>query len=178
MKKFDSRFLIFVACLAGVVLLILWQQFFYETTQREILNMQLETRRLREIEREITALKSRHKNLETFAQMKELELDAARKFLPTTLAQDEFIDELYRAAEMSGVRLSAVHTSDTVEAEQIQSQVVTVKLEAKYISLLNFLREVLDGERSVNLKNFSLENTGGNVLSGELELKIFATANQ
>ena len=33
-----------------------WHKFIYEPTQREILSMQLETRRLREVEREILQL--------------------------------------------------------------------------------------------------------------------------
>ena len=39
-----------------------WQQFFYEPMQREILTTELETRRLRELERSIVEFKTRHGN--------------------------------------------------------------------------------------------------------------------
>lgn len=151
-----------------------WQQFFYEPTQREILSTQLETRRLREVQRELVELKARHENFAAFVAAKELELDAARIFLPTTLEQDKFIDELYRAAEIFDVRLTAVQTGDEISTKDAQSQIVTVKLEASYIALLNFIREIFDGGRLVSLENFSLEISSGDLLSCELSFKIFA----
>ena len=151
-----------------------WYQFFYEPTQREIVNMELETRRLREVEREILELKARHGNLAAFVETKELQLDEARNFLPPTLAQDEFIDALYRAAESSRARIISVQTGAENSSDEIQSQVVNVKLEANYILLLNFIRTTLDGERLTNLENFSVESAGGNVISCDLSFKIFA----
>ena len=71
-----------------IILSIVWYQFFYSATRREILNMELETRRLHEVEREISELKARHKDLSLLAEEKELELDAARNFLPPTIAQE------------------------------------------------------------------------------------------
>lgn len=159
----------FVIC---AVIFFGWYQFFYTATQREILSVQLETRRLHEVERELGELKARRGNLTAFAAAKELELDAIKKFLPTTLETDSFIDELYRAAEFSRVSLISVTAGETVEAEEIQSQIVTLKLESDYISLMNFIREILDGARLVSLESFSV--TGAKILSCELSFKIFA----
>lgn len=168
-KKFFLPLTAFVALTAVVVV---WHQFFYATTQREILAMQLETRRLRGLEREITTLKARH-DLTALLSAKENQLDAARIFLPTTPAQDKFIDELYRTAEFYRARLISVQAGEVTSAAAIQSQVVNVSLEADYVALLNFIRETLDGGRMVSLENFSV--TGGdNVLSCELSFKIFA----
>ena len=172
----DKRFLPAIIFLLGIILSFGWYKFFYEPVQREILSMELETRRLREVEREILQLKARHKDLSAFIATKELELDAAREFLPTTLMQDKFIDELYRAADSCKVQLISVRAGEIISAEEIQSQVVSVELEADYVSLLNFIREILDGERLATLENFSAESAEGKILSCELNFKIFATA--
>ena len=170
----DKKFLPAIIFVLGMVLSFGWHEFFYEPAQREILNMELETRRLREVEREIFQLKARHENLSTFIEQKELELDAARNFLPTTLLQDKFIDELYRAADSCRVQIISVQTGETVSTEEIKSQIISVDLEADYISLLNFLRTILDGERLSTLESFSLESAEGKILSCELNFKIFA----
>ena len=159
------------------IIFFCWQEFFYEPTQREILSTQLETRRLREVQRELVELKARHENFAAFVAAKEFELDAARNFLPTTLEHEKFIDELYRAAEIFDVQLTTVHAGDEISAEDIQAQVVTVKLEASYIALLNFIREIFDGGRLVSLENFSLEISSDDLLLCELSLKIFAASS-
>ena len=170
-KRFFLPLMIFAVCTLAVVA---WHEFFYEATQCEILAMKLETRRLRGLEQEIAELKAHHGDLATFAATNERRLDEARIFLPATLAQDKFIDELYRAAEFNQVRLTAVQADEATSTEEIQSQVVRVTAEADYVSLLNFIRETLDGGRLVSLENFSVEVSSGNVLSCELSFKIFA----
>ena len=170
-KRFFLPLMIFAVCTLAVVA---WHQFFYEATQREILSMKLETRRLRGLEQEISELKARHGDLATFAATNERRLDEARIFLPATLAQDKFIDELYRAAEFNQVRLTAVQADEATSTEEIQSQVVHVTAEAGYVSLLNFIRETLDGGRLVSLEKFSAESVGNNVITCEVTFKIFA----
>lgn len=169
-----GRFLITATVAACVLIFVAWQQFFYEPIQREILSVQLETRRLRELKRELVELKARHGDLSTLATTKELALDEARNFLPATVAQDKFIDELYQAAQMCDARLLAVQAGEIISAKEISAQVVNVKLEASYVALLNFIRAILDGGRLVSLGNFSAEVSSGNLLSCELSFKIFA----
>lgn len=138
--------------------------------------MELETRRLRDVEREILQLKARHENLSEFVEQKESELDAMKKFLPTTLMQDKFIDELYRAAEVHKAQIISVRADEIISEEKFQSQTVSVKLETDYASLLNFLREISDGERLTRLENFSATSAGDGIISCELSFKIFAAA--
>lgn len=170
----DQKFLPVIVFVAIIILLLGWCQFIYEPARREILNMELETRRLREVEREILELKARHENLSAFMETKELELDAARNFLPSTFAQDKFIDELYRIAELRGVRIISIQTGEVISAENFQSQVVTVNVETDYISLLNFIRELIDGSRLISLENFSADVISGKIIACELSFKIFA----
>ena len=164
----NNKFFLPITLLACVIIFVGWWQFIYEPARREIVSMELETRRLREVERELLELKARHENLTAFVEAKELELDAARNFLPATLAQDKFIDD-------HKVQLMAVDTDEVTAEEKFQAQVINVKLEADYISLLNFIREILDGERLVSLERFSAQNAEGRILSCELSFKIFAT---
>ena len=170
----QDKFFLPATLIVCIILFIGWQQIFYAAAQREILNTELEARRLREVEREILELKARHGNLSALVEAKGLELDAARKFLPTTLAQEKFIDELYRAADSCNVQITAIQAGETISEEEVQSQVVTVNLEAEYISLLNFIRKILDGERLASLENFSAISSEGKIISCELSFKIFA----
>ena len=158
-----------------IIIFVGWYQFFYTTTQREILNMELETRRLSEVEREISDIKARRGDLSAVVFEKELQLDEARNFLPATLAQDKFVDELYRTAELCGARIISIRTGEVTSTEELQAQVVSVNLEADYISLMNFIRGVIDGERLTTLDEISIERSGG-ILSCDLDFKIFATA--
>lgn len=171
----NEKFFLPITIIFCLTLFIGWYQFIYEPARREILNMELETRRIREVEREIFELKNRHESLEKFIETKEFDLDAARSFLPPTLAQDKFIDELYHAADFCNVQLVSVQTSEINSSNEIQSQVVTVTLETDYISLMNFIREILDGGRLTSLEKISAESSAGKIISCELSFKIFAT---
>ena len=171
----DRKFLPPIIFALTIILLVGWYVFFYEPTQREILNMELETRRLSEVAREISDIKARHGDLSAFVLEKEMQLDEARIFLPATLAQDKFVDELYKTAELCGAKITSISTSEATSAEEIQAQVVSVNLEADYISLMNFIRGVIDGERLTTLDEISIERSGG-ILSCDLDFKIFATA--
>mgnify|MGYP002869183718 CR=1 FL=1 len=172
----DKRFLPVIIFAVGIILTLGWYELIYTPAQIEILNMELETRRLREVEREILELKARHENLAAFVEEKELQRDAAQNFLPPTLAQDRFIDELYRAAESLDVKIISIRAEETTSTEKLQAQVVSVNLEADYISLMNFIREIVDGERLTTLDEISVEHLSGKVLSCDLDFKIFATA--
>lgn len=173
----DKNFLLAIILFLGIILSVGWYKFIYEPTQREILNMELETRRLREVEKEILELKSRHGYLEKFVATKESQLDEARKFLPQTLTHDEFIDELYKVAEFYGAQIISVNAGEEIFSNEIQSQVVNVRLETNYISLLNFIRGILDSGRLANLEKISVESSVGKIISCELSFKIFAKSD-
>ncbi len=174
---YDKKFLPAIILALGIILSLGWYELIYAPAQREILNMELETRRLREVEREILELKARHENLAAFVEEKELQLDAAQNFLPTTLAQEKFIDELYHAAESLDVKIISIRAEETTSTEKLQAQVVSVNLLADYIALLNFIREILDGERLTVLEKISIEKASGRTLDCRLNFKIFAAAN-
>ena len=168
-----EKFFLPLTLLICAVLFVGWHRFFYETTQQEISRMDLETRRLREVEREVSELKARHGDLAAFVETKDLQLDEARIFLPPTPAQDEFIDALYRAADSSKARILSVQTGEENSDGELQAQTVNVTLEADYISLLNFIRATLDGGRLTSLESFSVNSAGGKFLSCALSFKIF-----
>ena len=97
-----------------------------------------------------------------------------RNFLPEALKEEKFIDELYRTADSLDVRIISIRAGEINSAEEIQSQVVSVNLEADYISLVNFIREILDGERLASLEKISVEKSSAKNLSCALSFKIFA----
>lgn len=169
----DKKFLFPLTVLACVLCFVVLQEFVWEPARREVLNMQLETRRLREVEREILELKTRHGDLTAAVAQKERELEAAREFLPGELDAGKFIDALYQSAQSQRAEIISVQAGE-VGGEKLQSQTVTVKLEADYVSLLNFLREISDGKRLATLETVSVDGAGGKILSCELTFRIFA----
>lgn len=173
----DKKFLTAIVFGFGIILTVIWYEFIYTPAQAEILNMKLEARRLREVEREILELKARHENLAAFVEEKELQLDEARIFLPSTLAQDRFIDELYRTAESLEVKITSIRADETASTEKFQTQVVNVNLQTNYIALLNFIREILEGGRLTVLERISIEKSSLKMLDCHLSFKIFAAAN-
>lgn len=171
----DKNFLLPVTIVLCAVIFFVLQNFVWEFARRDTVNMQLETRRLREIEREISELKARHGSLKTFVTKKDRELDAAREFLPSEPSQEKFIDEIYRAADLQRAQIISVRASEISDGDELQSQTVTVTLETDYISLVNFIREILDGKRLTALEKFSVTGTGRKILSCELTFQIFST---
>lgn len=164
-----------VICL---IVLFCWQRGVQDPTRREILSMELETQRLREVEREVSELKRRHGDLRALAELKASQLDEARRFLPTELEQDEFLDALYRAADDCAVRIISVRADEVKpssdDADGMQSLTVSVRAEATYVALLNFMRTIVDGERLTRLERFYVTSEAGEVLACEMSFKIFA----
>ena len=173
----EKIFLPTIILVAGIILTFIWYEFIYTPAQTELLNMEIETRRLREVKQELLDLKARHENLAAFVEEKELQLDAAQIFLPPTLAQDRFIDELYRAAESLDVKIISIRAEEVTSQEKIQAQIVSVNMLADYVSLLNFIREMLDGERLAVLEKVSVESSAGQMLDCHLNFKIFAATD-
>lgn len=143
----------------------------YAPAQAEISAMKLETRRLQMQTRELENLQAHYGNLEDFAEIVDERFSLAQEFLPTNVDDEKFVDELYRIAEGKKILINSVQVGE-IQEDEIQRQSVRVRLDADYISLLNFIREVLDGGRLVTLENFSVEGSG--ILSCELEFFIFA----
>ena len=62
------------------------------------------------------------------------------------------------------------------DSEKVQQQNISLKLSAEYVQILNFIRELLDGERLTNLENFSIEPTDiKNLLTCEITFVIYST---
>ncbi len=169
----DKKFLPLVTLAVCVLCFFALNEFVFEPARRDTLNMQLETRRLREVEREVLSLKARYGDLSAAVAQKERELDAAREYLPVELDQEKFIDALYRTADAHRAQIISVQAGN-VEGDELQSQTVTVKLESQYVPLLNFVREIVDGKRFAVLDKASIESTGDTFLSCELTFRIFA----
>ncbi len=136
--------------------------------------MKLETRQLQMQARELENLQARYGNLADYAEKADERLTFAREFLPTNIDDEKFIDSLYQIAAGKKILINSVTVSE-IPGDEIQRHTIRVRLDADYISLLNFIREVLDGGRLVELANFSAEGSG--VLYCELEFDIFAVKN-
>lgn len=95
--------------------------------------------------------------------------------MPAEMNAEKFIAALYTSAENKKILINSVQTGEISEKDSLQRQEIKIRLDADYISLLNFIREVIDGERLASLENFSIAKDGeSNILNCELEFIIFA----
>ena len=154
---------------------ILYWQLIYLPVQSEISNLAAESKRLETIEKELEILQARHKNFEEFVASTEEKLFQMQELLPAEMNAEKFIAALYTSAENKKILINSVQTGEISEKDSVQRQEIKINLDADYISLLNFIREVIDGDRLASLENFSIAKDGkSHILNCELEFIIFA----
>ena len=163
-----------IICGGLVAIFILWQ-FFYVPIQSEILQMQLETKKILAVEQELKILQSRHEDFAEFVELNGERLSELKKLLPENPEQEKFSAEIYKLAEKNKIAVTSLQVGEIISDEEknLSRQSVKIKLEGRYISILNFIREIEDGERFAKLENISLENSDGNLILSEAEFFIF-----
>lgn len=154
---------------------ILYWQLIYEPVRAEIMAMDAETKRIETLEGEIEKLQLRYGNLEDLAALTEERLAQMQEYVPAEMETEKFVAEMYRLSEGKKILINAVQVGEISEKDSVQKQSVRVRLESDYISLLNFIREILDGERLASFESFTIAREGRtNILNCELEFVIFA----
>ena len=119
-------------------------------------------------------MQARHGNFAEFVELTDERLNFAQEYLPAEIDDEKFIAELYEIAENRQMLIYSVQTGE-IYNDEIQRQSIKIRAEADFISLLNFIREILDGARLVSLENFSINSDGEtNILDCELEFSIYA----
>ena len=171
----DKKFLpLIILGLCATIAFLYWQ-LIYIPIQAEISKFNAETKQIETLEKEIKILQTRYKNLEEIADSTAEKLALAQELLPAELNSEKFINSLYNFAEDKKILINSVQVGEISEVDSVQKQSVKIRLDADYISLLNFIREILDGERLASLKNFSISSDDeSNILNCELEFIIFA----
>ena len=171
-KKYIFPAITFTIC--ATVAFLYWQ-LIYIPLQAEISRLNAETKQIEAIETELKKFQARYGNLEELLERANENLARAQELLPADVNSEKFAAEIYNAAEGKKILINSVQFGEISENDSIQIQIAKIKLEADYSSLLNFMREILDGERLVSFENFSIVQEGdSNILNCELEFKIFA----
>ena len=160
-----------------VVVAIFFEQFFYTPTKNEIFSMKLETRKLQAMKNDLENFKRRYGDLEKFSGVVEESLNEAQEFLPNEPMQDVFVAQLYQIADSKKILIQSVQIGDAEPVpdetnENFFRQSVRINFESDYISILNFLREIIDGKRFVTIENVSIERNE-NFLIGDVEFFIY-----
>lgn len=152
----------------------------YFSWHSEILRLQTETKKLQAEEKIFSNFLAQNKNLDDFINLNEENFLTVREFLPAEPEQEKFTEEIYRAAEKNNISVNSLHIDEPVEVEadkkfsgEFFRQSVKIDFEANYIDLLNFLREISDGERFATLANISVEE-GENNLNCRAEFFIYS----
>ena len=157
--------IIFIIC---ATTLFLYWQLIYIPVQAEITKFDAETKKFQAAEKELNYLQTRYKNFEEIAEL------TAEK-LPAEMNDEKFIAALYTLATDKNILIKSVQVGEISENDSVQKQSIKIRLDADYISLLNFIREILDGERLASLESYSISSDGeSNILNCELEFIIFA----
>ena len=176
-----EKFLPAATIIFCVVMAFLFYQFVYAPIKTEIAETQMKTRRLQTISRGLENFKKRNGDIEKFSELIESRLIDAQNYLPAETLQENFVAELYRIANANKILVSAIQIGELEEVEKNSASEnlfklsVKINFEADYISTIQFLREIMNGNRFATLENFSLESAE-NSLKGELELSIFNLA--
>ena len=152
----------------------------YKSMHSEILQMQIETQKISAEEKILSNFSARNENLDDFTNLSEENFFTSREKIPEDMEQEKFTEEIYSAAEKNSVDVTSLQTDEpvTLDADKNLSgkffrQSVKIQLEADYVSLLNFLREIEDGERFSTLANISVE-AEEEILICEVEFFIFS----
>lgn len=170
-KKFlPSAILITCATVA-----ILYWQLIYLPVQAEISRLNAETKQIELAELELKNLQERYGDLEKFVELTEDRLAQMQEYFPAEMQAEKFVAQLYSVAEDKKILINSVQLGEVSEKNSVQTQTVKIRLSSDYISLLNFIREILDGERLASFENFSIaREDDGNILNCELEFVIFS----
>ncbi len=158
--------------------------FVYEPIRGEIAGKETETKLLELRERELKKLVERHKNFPEFVEKSGELLAEEEIFLPTEPESEKFAAEIYRVAELNKVEVSSLRAGEVSKVEpkeknsddkgELFFQPVKVELSGNYVAILNFIREISDGERFTQLSGISItSNEEENFLKCEAEFLIY-----
>ena len=167
-----------IICIFAMLTFLYWQ-FIYIPVQSEILNMQIETRKLQATEKKLRDFEARYGDLKDFAELIEVRLNEAQNYLPDKPLTEKFTAELYKVAEKNKIALTYLQVGDinfVEDNKNLRRQSIKIKLAGDYVSILNFLREILDGERFINIENILIENRRENFLDCDAEFYIYSRA--
>ena len=154
---------------------ILYWQLIYLPVEAEISRLNDETKRLETLEKELVNLQTRYKNFEETVELTGERLTQMQEYLPAEMNAEKFVSEIYNLAEDKKILINSVQAGEITEKNSVQSQLIKIQLEADYISLLNFIREILDGERLASFESFSISRADeSNILNCDLEFVIFS----
>lgn len=184
-QKNRVNFLIVMIFVFFIFLVHCYQILIYLPAKSEILNIQSEAAKLQVMLENLEKLKSRHKNLKEFAAKSDKSLSNLQKNLPEISQPENFTESLYLLAAESNVEVTSVISDEPIEEKlkkkfkrKIFSQAVNVRAEGDYVALLNFIREISDGERVAKFTTISLEKSDDKPLTCNMKILIYTWARK
>lgn len=180
-----KKFFVPVATFALILILsFVYKIFVYEPIRAEISGKETETKLLELRERELQKLLERHKNFPEFVEKSGELLAEEEIFLPTEPESEKFAAEIYRVAESNKIEVSSLRAGEVSKIEpkeknsddkgELFFQPVKVELVGNYVAILNFIREISDGERFTKLSDVSIStDENENFLKCETEFLIY-----
>lgn len=173
LKEVSEREIFIVAVLISLLLVFSFF-FFIHIPLKEAYNSEMAERaKLAETETTIVNFKDAH--LDSEAYKKELSDQDARMTaaIPDDLRQGEFLALLEQRAIFSHVELIGVTPETEVKEAEYRSLPLTVEFRGNYVSILDFIQEIEDSDRFIQVDSFEILNDG-KFLTCKLRLFIYA----
>lgn len=103
-------------------------------------------------------------------------IQTVKKMLPDTLKINEFIASLQKVADKNKVKIIKIISDNSVEQKDYFFQELTVETVCGFYELLNFLSDIENGERFVNIINTKVkkEEKQYNVLYCTYKMRIYS----
>ena len=166
----QKKFILFGIFAAIFVFAGIYLRTIYISWQSEILKLQTETKKLQTQEKILSNFFAQNKNADDFINLNEENFLTVREFVPTESEQEKFTEEVYNAAAKNNISVISLQVEEPVAVEtdkkfsgEFFRQSVKIQFGANYVDLLNFLREISDGERFATLANISVEEGEDNL---------------
>ena len=115
-----------------------------------------------------------HRDMEEFSRETAMHQEMVLKALPEDMEQGAFLEFLQRLAIGHQIELLGVFPGkSSQEKDGVMVLPVQVKMNCSYFQLLDFLRELQEGERFLQVRNARIHSDGRR-LTCQLDLAIFA----
>lgn len=192
---------VIIAIVLSILIIFVFWTFIHESSQRSIMQLQLEKQKDLQIVANIVSYKNKHGDLDDYMQKLEDRYQMASVSLPEKMEQGDFIEFLQQKALEEQVNITSMNPSeiqpfsvdyknnseemvddsngDDNKNSALESKLtmlpINVKMECGYIQLINFLQAIEMSDRILHIENLSLiGKDNGERLICELNIVIFA----
>lgn len=122
----------------------------------------------------LQAVLNAHPNTEEYERELKKKVDEAHEALPETMDFGEFIGTLQRMAQKCGLTVKGILPGRVVKQEKLYTQDLKADFVGSYQDVLNFLAELEQQKRFINITAATIKADNDGTLSVVLEIRLYA----